>query len=50
MRALGVKKHQGDPGVERATKKVPLKVIDDLMSLLLSCVCTDLSLRNILTA
>lgn len=30
MRALGVKKHQEDPGVERATKKLPLKVIDDL--------------------
>lgn len=47
--ALGVKKHQGDPRVERASKRLSLKVVCDLLSLPLSSVCTDLTLWSILT-
>lgn len=42
--ALGVKNHQGDPGVERASKRLSLKVVYDPLSFPLRNICIDLTL------
>lgn len=42
--ALGVKNHQGDPGVERTSKRLSVKVVYDPLNFPLRSICIDLTL------